>query len=108
MENDDMLAELEARILKYYLAKGYKLFKNQKEGDPKWEFLVSILSSYKDKKLSFYFRCSDPQKDENFVFDGKTTKEMFDKAFQYFTIPYQMPCPYGFDGAEEQKDNKDV
>ena len=105
---DDRLAELEAQILKYYLAKGFKLSKDQKEGDTAWFFEVDITSKHKRKILTVSFWIwSDADYTSGWEianeteFIATTTKEMFDKAFKYFTHPYQMPCPYGLDNAEE-------
>jgi len=97
---DDRLAELEAYILKYYLAKGYKLEKDQTKGDDKWAFKINIESLYKNKKLNVILRVEGTKISED-DFLGKTTKEMFDKAFEYFTIPYHGRCPYGLDEPEE-------
>lgn len=82
---DDRLAELEKVILDYYLAKGYKILKNQSEVDNKWWFFTKIYSLYKQKLLTVTF-CEFKEKAEVFAFEGKTTKEMFDKAFEYFSI----------------------
>lgn len=79
----DRLAELEKVILDYYLNKGYPI----NSGD--WGFEIIIGTKYKQKNISIILY--------NFV-DGKreiediaknwessaTTKEMFDKAIEYF------------------------
>lgn len=78
----DRLAELEKVILDYYLAKGYQI------GVGGWAFNVVIRTWHKNKRLLVYFRkaswdagsiCFSSNKQE-------TTKEMFDKAIEYFSI----------------------
>ena len=77
---DDRLAELEAVIRDYYVAKGYKL-------DGTWGFHISINTGYKCKILTVYFFVEDPNLREIvFTDSGLTTKRMFDKAFEFFTI----------------------
>ena len=82
LEVKDRLAELEKVILDYYLAKGYQV------GVGGWGFSVQINSDYKDKNIEVFF--SDKQNNEK-EFDSvvtimeETTKEMFDKAFEYFS-----------------------
>lgn len=83
LETRDSLAELEKVILDYYLNNGYQLSFGG------WGFKVKIETDYnKDKKLIVQFR-------ESYLHDylncftlycKGTTKEMFDKAFEYFTI----------------------
>ena len=81
--SEDRLAELEKVILDYYLAKGYQV------GVGGWGFSVQINSDYKDKNIEVFF--SDKQNNEK-EFDSvvtimeETTKKMFDKAFEYFSI----------------------
>ena len=81
--SEDRLAELEKVILDYYLAKGYQI------GVGDWRFSVQINSDYKDKNIEVFF--SDKQNNEK-EFDSvvtimeETTKKMFDKAFEYFSI----------------------
>ncbi|MDX9744474.1 MAG: DHHA1 domain-containing protein [Arcobacteraceae bacterium] len=78
---NDRLAELEKVILDYYLAKGYEI------GVSGWAFNVEIESEYKSKSLLIYFR-------ENlhehylqvFKVEVETTKEMFDKAIEFFQL----------------------
>lgn len=73
----DRLAELEKVILDYYLAKGYQV------GIGGWAFNVNISSEWKRKNLviSFY----EKNKWEIILeIKEKTTKEMFDKAIEYF------------------------
>ena len=81
--SQDRLAKLEKVILDYYLAKGYQV------GVGGWGFSVQINSDYKDKNIEVFF--SDKQNNEK-EFDSvvtimeETTKKMFDKAFEYFTL----------------------
>lgn len=79
LETKDRLAELEKVILDYYLAKGYQV------GVGDWCFRVDIMSHYKNKWIYIYFYVNDEEK-EVCKFTGKTTKEMFDKAFECFAI----------------------
>ncbi|MFW0714184.1 hypothetical protein [Aliarcobacter butzleri] len=82
LETKDKLAELEKVILDYYLAKGYEI------GVGGWGFYVDINSYYKLKYLTVHFK--DTFKSDIHYFQPffkakeKTTKEMFDKAFDYF------------------------
>jgi len=80
---EDRLAELEAVILQHYLDKGYKLEKDQEEGDVKWGFRIAISSDYKQKVLHLILY-KNREIDYQGHFDGKTTKEMYDKAFEHF------------------------
>ena len=81
LETKDKLAELEKAILDYYLVKGYGV------GIGGCEFKVNISTYSKDKEIQIMFR-----KDRSFNYETvfrkweETTKEMFDKAFEYFTI----------------------
>jgi hypothetical protein len=79
----DKLAKLEAQILKYYLAKGYKLYKDQNESDPKWDFSIEILSDYKSKEINVYFSCNS---EVSIAFSCRefNTEKMFNKAFDFF------------------------
>ena len=83
LDTKDKLAELEKVILDYYLAKGYQV------GVGGWGFSVQINSDYKDKNIEVFF--SDKQNNEK-EFDSvvtimeETTKKMFDKAFEHFSI----------------------
>lgn len=76
---DDRLAELEKVILDCYLARGYQV------GVGQWYFIVDIMSHYKEKHVYVYF-CNYDDKEIVCRIFGKTTKEMFDKAIEYFTI----------------------
>ena len=71
----DRLAELEKVILDYYLAKGYEV------GVGNWGFIVEIKSLHKQK----YLKVSE--KNGILVYQGykDTTKDMFDKAIEYFS-----------------------
>ena len=80
LEVKDRLAELEKVILDYYLAKGYQV------GVGGWAFNIKIRSWYKNKRLLVYFR-QHSMDAGCIVFSTnkqETTKEMFDKAFEYF------------------------
>ena len=79
--SEDRLAELEKVILDYYLAKGYKV------GVGGWHFIINISTSYKRKEIQIMFRqdiCSNWE--TVFRIDKQSTKEMFDAAFEYFSI----------------------
>lgn len=81
----DTLASLEKVILKYYLAKGYKLFENQTENDREWTFQVYIRSTHKFKIIEVitYFKDSD----ESIVIfknTSETLSQMYEIAFYFF------------------------
>ena len=80
LENKDRLAELEKVILDYYLAEGYKfdLFDSR--------FQVNISTFQNQKEIQIMFK-KDSHSNYETVFRiwQKTTKEMFDKAFEYFS-----------------------
>jgi hypothetical protein len=77
---DDKLAELEATILNYYVAKGYI------PGEKCWGYRVIISTKYKEKCLEVYFfKGTDIITNVPFSIEEKTTKKMFDKAFEFFT-----------------------
>ena len=80
LETKDRLAELEKVILDYYLAKGYRI------GVGGWAFRVEIISYYKYKRIVVYFK-EHHLVNSSFAFStiNETTKEMFDKAFEYFS-----------------------
>lgn len=81
LENKDRLAELEKVILDYYLAKGYQV------GVRRWRFNVEIESNYKLKFLMVYFKERKyDHYDKILEVVGETTKEMFDKAFEHFSL----------------------
>ena len=87
IKDTDRLAELEEQILKYYLAKGYKIFKDQKKDDKEWTFQVYIRSAQK-LKIMEVITCFKGEDENVVIFKNisKTTKEMFDKAFEFFKI----------------------
>ena len=78
--SEDRLAELEKVILDYYLAKGYKI------GVGGWAFRVEIISFHKYKRIVVYFK-EHHLVNSSFAFStiNKSTKEMFDKAFEFFS-----------------------
>lgn len=78
LQTKDRLAELEKVILDYYLAKGYKI------GADGLGFKVNITTLYKWKLMHVIFL--NPKRELVFQIITETTKEMFDKAFKYFTI----------------------
>ena len=80
LENKDRLAELEKVILDYYLAKGYRI------GVGGWAFRVEIISFHKYKRIVVYFK-EHHLVNSSFAFStiNKSTKEMFDKAFEFFS-----------------------
>lgn len=80
LETKDRLAELEKVILDYYLAKGYRI------GVGGWAFRVEIISYHKYKRILVYFK-EHHLVNSSFAFStiNETTKEMFDKAFEYFS-----------------------
>jgi hypothetical protein len=81
LENIDRLAELEKVILDYYLDKGYQV------GIGEWAFNVEIDSDYKSKVLTVHFAKGDGLPySKVFQVQEKTTKEMFDKAFEFFQL----------------------
>ena len=78
--SEDRLAELEKVILDYYLAKGYQV------GIGGWGFKVNISTYHKQKEIQIMFRKNRKSNYETvFRIWQKTTKEMFDKAFEYFS-----------------------
>lgn len=79
LESKDRLAELEKVILDYYLDKGYEI------GVGGWGFRVNISTWHKAKEIQIKFaKNRDCNPEDVFRFTGYTTKEMFDKAFDYF------------------------
>ena len=75
----DRLAELEKVILDCYLAKGYKV------GIGERGFKVDITSLYKQKAIHIYFYDNNDN-ESVIIFFSKTTKEMFDKAIEHFSV----------------------
>lgn len=82
---DNKLDELEDKVLQYYLSKGYKLFIDQTEDDVQWNFKVEIISLYKNKSCYVYFETNNEQRELK-DFYGTTTKEMFEKAINFFKV----------------------
>ncbi len=77
----DKLAELEKVILDYYLNKGYQI------GVGHWRFNVEIDSLYKSKTLKVKFVDYEKEIDSfECKIEVTTTKEMWDKAIEYFRI----------------------
>lgn len=77
----DRLAELEKVILDYYLDKGYQI------GVGSWRFKVNISTYFKDKEIEVMFKPNYSVNHETvFRISKDTTKEMFDKAIEYFSI----------------------
>ena len=77
----DRLAELEKVILDYYLAKGYKV------NIGGWGFKVNISTYHKQKEIQIMFRKNRKSNYETvFRIWQKTTKEMFDAAFEHFSV----------------------
>ena len=79
--SEDRLAELEKVILDYYSAKGYQV------GIGGWEFKVNISTFHKQKEIQIMF-IQDIYSNWETVFriDKQSTKEIFDAAFEYFSI----------------------
>lgn len=82
--SEDRLAELEKVILDYYLNKGYKINVGG------WGVKVNISTYQKQKEIQIMFRKNRKSNYETvFRIWQKTTKEMFDKAFEFFSIKEQ-------------------
>lgn len=81
LENQDKLAELEKVILDCYLVQGYQI------GVGGWAFKVNISTLHKTKEIQIMFR-ENIYSDLETIFrtDAKTTKEMFDKAIDFFNL----------------------
>lgn len=75
----DRLEELEKVILDYYLDKGYQV------GVGNWYFCVAISTCYKSKVLKVFF-FKDFKDEEIVEIVQETTKEMFDKAIEHFSL----------------------
>ena len=81
LETKDKLAELEKVILDYYLEEGYLV------GIGGWGFKVNISTYHKRKEIQIMYRENQEANYETvFRVWRKTTKEMFDKAFEYFSL----------------------
>jgi hypothetical protein len=89
---DDILAELEAQILKYYLAKGYKVVDDQEENDAQWNFTIEISLDYKDKEMNVYFT-ENGNVSSAFYCRELSTKKMLDKAMYFFKVCETMNKP---------------
>lgn len=83
-EDEDRLAELERLILKCYLARGYKLFKDQLEGDKQWYFGVIISTLHKQKEISI-LGFEDGKQTLLFYKKSESTKDMFESAIEHYT-----------------------
>jgi len=73
--------------MKYYLRNGFKLFKDQKKNDPRWEFLTYIDSRYNDKKLTIVFASTKKEmvyRTHELIFRGKKFKHIFKEAIMLF------------------------
>lgn len=81
LNNQDKLAELEQVILNCYLAQGYQI------GIGGWAFKVNISTFHKTKEIQIMFRQNlNSNLETIFRIDAKTTKEMFDKAIEFFNL----------------------
>ena len=79
--SEDRLAELEKVILDYYLAEGYRV------GVGGWHFVINISTSYKRKEIQIMFRQDESSNSETvFRTYKQSTKEMFDSAFEHFSV----------------------
>ena len=79
--SEDRLSELEKVILDYYLAEGYRV------GVGGWHFVINISTSYKRKEIQIMFRQDESSNSETvFRTYKQSTKEMFDAAFEHFSI----------------------
>ena len=78
----EKLAELEKVILDYCLAKGYEI------GKGGWNFKVHIETYYKWKLLFIMFTDKNKHLEPELIYQNlsETTKEMYDKAIEYFSI----------------------
>jgi arsenate reductase-like glutaredoxin family protein len=82
----DRLVELEKQIMEYYLSKGYALEDNMdSDGNLGWHFKVDIHTRYKYKAINVCF-FADGGFIPVFTVTEQTTKEMYDKAFEYFKL----------------------
>jgi len=76
---DDRLAELEAQIREWFIV-------NDMVTDT-WDwFELKICSKYENKYLEVYDQRGWAQYDHVVTITGKTTKEMFNKAFEFFKL----------------------
>lgn len=87
---DDRLAELEKVIMDYYMGLGYQYHHIKEstvtiEPNISFHFKIEITSLYKDKTLEVFF-INGLTFTTPFSITCKTTKEMFDKAFEFFSL----------------------
>jgi len=78
------LYNLETIILNYYLDKGYKLEKDQKEDDVKWTFFVEVKSGYKSKELKVIFTANNGVKEIK-VFNDTNIKDLYEQVERFFS-----------------------
>ena len=79
--SEDRLAELEKVILDYLTKKGFVI------DDISCKFEIYLETKYKLKQIQVYFKMGVGFHSSNiFQTKAETTKEMFDKAFEYFSI----------------------
>lgn len=81
---EDQLAVLEADILKYFLARGYKLAKDQTEDDVKWSFKVDIKLRLKKKYLAVELWATKGGSKVVYEKESATTSAMWSDALKYF------------------------
>lgn len=94
-EFDDILAELEKVILDCLTKKGFKI------DDIVCYFEIYLTTKYKLKRMDVYFKKGVGfHSSKIFETKAKTTKEMFDKAFEHFgidkredTVDDDLHCP---------------
>ena len=81
LESKDRLAELEKVILDYLTKEGFKI------DDISCKFEIYLETQYKLKRIQVNFKRGVGFHSSN-IFQAKaeTTKEMFDKAFEYFSL----------------------
>lgn len=78
LDGADRLAELEELIREWFI---YSLMSNDEDN---W-FEINIGTLYKNKYLTIY-NITNNQKEHIITATGTTTKEMFDKAFEFFKL----------------------
>lgn len=84
LENKDRLAELEKVILDYLTKKGFVI------DDISCKFEIYLETKYKLKQIQVDFKRGVGFHSSNiFQTKAETTKEMFDKAFEFFSIKEQ-------------------
>ena len=81
LETKDRLAELEKVILDYLTKEGFKI------DDISCKFEIYLETQYKLKQIQVNFKRGVGFHSSNiFQTKAETTKEMFDKAFEYFSL----------------------